>query len=297
MASARIELLDLPADPGYQRMTFPYYRSRLESPSPETLALAAREDGEPVGLALTQIDSSRDAATLDSLFVVPEKRERGIAAALIERLEDELRGRGCARIGAAFATSGSSVAALERLAERFAWSPPTPRSLTIKVPQREIIGREETRHMTELGPPFSIGLWSEVTAEEREQIRRSQQESPWIPPELDPFRNERGADLRTSLAVRHGTEVVGWLINHELDPETSRATCAWVREDLQRTPTGGRPLMALSAEAGPRRLAIGQRYVVWVVHFNQPKMVKFTERVWGPHAISKHHTMYTEKML
>ena len=151
--------------------------------------------------------------------------------------------------------------------------------------------------MAELEPPFSICAWSDVTAEEREQIRKSQQETGWIPRGLDPFSNEEGADLRTSVAVRHGDEVVGWIINHELDPETSRATCAWVREDLQQTSTGARPLAAMALEAGRRRLAVGQRYVIWVVNFTQPKMARFTQRVYAPFAVSMQETRYTDKAL
>jgi hypothetical protein len=189
------------------------------------------------------------------------------------------------------------VPALERLIAQFGWAPPIPRSLIIKCSQPELLADERHGAMVKLGPPFSICAWSEVTAEEREQIRQSQRETAWIPPGLDPFENEEGADLRTSVALRHGDEVVGWIINHELDPETSRATCGWVREDLQRTSTGSRPLAAMALEAGLRRLAVGQRYVIWVVNFTQPKMARFTERVYGPFAVSRQETRYTEKAL
>ena len=291
--SLRVNLLDLPVGSAYQRMTFPHYRSRLEAPSPRTVALAAHLNGEPVGLALAEIVSPR-AAQLDSLYVVEAQRRNGIAARLISQLEEELRQRDCWKVMAVYATGGSSVPALERLVARFGWTPPTPRSLIIKVSQPEMAADDRYQAMGDLEPPFSICAWNEVTEQQREQLRQSQREGGWIPPELDPFRSEEGADLRTSVALLHRNEVVGWIINHERDPETSRATCAWVREDLQRTPAGARPLVALGREAGRRRLAVGQRYVIWVVNFTQPKMARFTERWYAPYAVSKQETRYTE---
>jgi GNAT superfamily N-acetyltransferase len=292
-----VDLLDLPAGPAYQRMTFPHHRSLLGAPSPETVALAAHLEGEPAGLALAEIDSARVAARLHSLYVVETQRRNGIATSLIAELEEELRRRGCSKVEAVYATGGSSVAALERLIAQFGWAPPAPRSLIIKISQPEMEADERYQAMAELETPFSVCAWSEVTPEEREQIRQSQRDTGWIPPGLDPFSNEEGADLRTSVALRHGDEVVGWIINHELDPETSRATCAWVREDLQRTPSGARPLVALGREAGRRRLAVGQRYVIWAVNFTQPKMASFSERWYAPYAVSKQETRYTEKAL
>jgi hypothetical protein len=277
-------------------MTFPHYRPLLEASSWGTVALAAHVEREPVGLALAEIDSARAAARLQSLYVVEAQRRNGIAARLIAELEEELRQRGYSRVEAVYATGGSSVPALERLIAQFGWAPPIPRSLIIKCSQPELLADERHRAMGELEPPFSICAWHEVTAEEREQIRQSQRETAWIPPGLNPFDNEEGADLRTSVALRHGDEVVGWVINHELDPETSRATCAWIREDLQRTPTG-LPLVAMALESIRRRLAVGQRYVIWVVNFTQPKMARFTKRVYGPFAVSMQETRYTEKAL
>jgi hypothetical protein len=55
--------------------------------------------------------------------------------------------------------------------------------------------------------------------------------------------------------------------------------------------------VALGREAGRRRLAVGQRYVIWAVNFTQPEMASFSERWYAPYAVSKQETRYTEKAL
>jgi GNAT superfamily N-acetyltransferase len=292
-----VDLLDLPAHPAYFGMTFPHFRSLLEADSARTIPVGAHLEDEPLGLALAEADSGAGPAQVQSLYVVKRQRRQGIAGKLIRRLEEELRQRGCSHVGAVYAATGTSFPALERLVRQFEWSPPAPSSLIAKISQEGFMADDHLRSMAALEPPFSICAWQDVTPREREQIRRSQDAAPWIPPELDAFKNEEGADLRTSVALRHGSEVVGWILNHELDPETGRVTCACVRGDLQRTPSGARPLMALAAEAARRGIAIGHHYAIWVVNVTQPKMARFTERVLSPHAVSLQETRYTQKEL
>lgn len=68
---------------------------------PRFHALIAEVDGLPAGLALYFFNystwGSRDGLYLEDLYVAPEFRGRGVGTALLERLEDQARARGCGR--------------------------------------------------------------------------------------------------------------------------------------------------------------------------------------------------------
>lgn len=66
------------------------------------LFLVAREGGQVVGMAAISwvwtLEHGGRSAWLDELYVLPEHRGRGLGAALVARVEDEVRALGCAAL-------------------------------------------------------------------------------------------------------------------------------------------------------------------------------------------------------
>jgi ribosomal protein S18 acetylase RimI-like enzyme len=76
-----------------------FYEQALGEPG--SFLLIAEEDGRAIGYAMVkrtrpsftwQLD---DAATVESLAVLPETRGQGVGGALLDRVRDELRADGC----------------------------------------------------------------------------------------------------------------------------------------------------------------------------------------------------------
>ncbi|KYC37616.1 acetyltransferase [Scytonema hofmannii PCC 7110] len=269
-----LQILDSSTATAYERMTFPLFRSRLQVLHPQelTVAVGASDLGQPIGLALAEIQSDNTSAKVLSLYVGSEHRNAGIGTALLTRLEQVLRQRGCTNATLVYITSKPTTPALEHLLEKCHWSPPMPRMLICKS-DRRVLNAPWLKMYENLPPSFTIFPWCELTHEERIAIQQQQEKDPWIPEELVPFLHEEGMEPLTSFGLRYQEQVVGWLITHRIYPDTIRYTCDWVREDLQKTGC----LLALHAKAHKRQAIAKIPKAIWTVPLHHSNMVRFEE--------------------
>jgi len=231
--------LEPPVDGAFQRMTFPALRHLLSlEPTvrhPEQgdqrivlpLAFAAWQGDEPVGMVLadrpTEEDRDDFAPKAQSLFVVPEFRRQGVGTELLATMEEALAERGHAEVHATYMTGKPSVAAVERILDKRGWTPPETRTVTLRFTPEQAL---QTRWFGKVDLPedeYEIFPWADLTDEEREALKRSNAESPWIAEGLEPWRHDRhGFDPASSLGLRYRGEVVGWVINHRVDADTEK---------------------------------------------------------------------------
>src|SRR5262249_40912938 len=143
----------------------------------------------------------------------------------------------------------------------------------------------------ELPPGMDIVAWKDVTEAEREEIRRSHAEKPWIAPDLIPFDHEENYDVATSIALRQNGKVVGWVINHQMTQKMVRFTCSFVRMDLQRM---GR-IVWLYVDSVRRAGENGYYEAMWTVPLKHPRTVAFTRRWMAPYSTFFGETRGVEK--
>jgi GNAT superfamily N-acetyltransferase len=280
----------------YEKLTFPAFRYVLRSIDSQksVIALAASYLEQPVGLALAEIweDDSRSAEVL-SIFVEPPQRCAGIGTALLTRLEEELSQRGCTKAKLSYITGKSTTPALERLLQKCNWTCPQPRMLICKGQAEEIIQAPWMKRYSRIPSSYSIFPWLEITQEERQAIQQQQETQPWIPEDLIPFQYEKHLEPITSLGLRYQGQVVGWMINHRLSPDTIRYTCSFVRKDLQKM---GR-IISLYAEAAKLQVQAKISNVIWTVPVAHESMVNFVKHRWAPYLASVGETKGTFKLL
>lgn len=272
-------------------LTFPAFRAGLVSLEPEVLAIAARVDGLPAGLALAVRDATGEHAELCSLFVRPAYRRRGLAAGLLERLEAALQAEGTQEVHGVYMTGKPSIPVLEHLLALRGWDAPERRMLVVRA-RYDQMSRASWVAKATLGDCFEIGRWDEVTPLEREDLKRSQEASPWIAPDLLPFDFEVDAHAPTSVVLRHHGKVVGWLITH-LFEDVLRYTCSYVHPDLQRRAR----ILPLYAEVMRRAHAMGIDRGMWTVPVQHPAMMAFAQRWMAPYAEACDETRGTGKRL
>lgn len=267
-----LQILDSSTAAGYEKMTFPMFSPRLQALQPQgsTVAVGVTSLKQPIGLALAEIQSEESEAKVLSLFVKAERRNAGIGTALLTHLEQVLLQRGCQQASIVYMTGKSTTPALEHLLEKCNWSPPEPRML---ICQGDIKSLDAPwiKMYENLPSSFTIFPWCELTNEERIAIQRQQEEKPWIPEELIPFKHEEDMEPLTSFGLRYQGQVVGWLITHRIAPDTIRYTCDWVREDLQKTGC----LLGLHAKAHKRQARAKIHKAIWTVPLHFSDMVRF----------------------
>jgi predicted GNAT family acetyltransferase len=80
-----------------------------------------------------------------------------------------------------------------------------------------------------------------------------------------------GFDRASSVGMRIGGEVVGWVINHRIGSDTLRFTCSFMREDLARRAA----ILALYTESIERADRAGYRTCTFITPVKYTGMVDF----------------------
>ena len=246
----RFQLLGPPVDPRFVEMTFPSFRPLLalettrrheEHGGPKRLvqpfAIAAFRDDTPVALLMGEAPLEGGDAEILSIFVVPEERRRGLATALVTLAEREVVRRGLSAVRAVYMTGKAGAEAAEHIFARREWDAPVTRMVTIQC-RIEEWARAPWLSAFKLNPEYVFIPWSDVTEEDLEAIRRSQEETHWIPEDLVPWKYLHNLEPVSSLAVRYRGEIVAWVLNHPISRETVRFTCSYIRKDLGRLGRG-----------------------------------------------------------
>lgn len=246
-SEVRIGRLAPPVDGRFASLTFPAYRHLLSLektrrhldmpslPGITPVALGVLVDGVPAALLLAETDERNpNEAEVLSLAVDPALQGLGLGTRLLDAAAGDFSALGFRRLHGVYMTGQPSQAALERVLAKCGWDPPVPRMLTIRFTLEEA-RRTAWYGRYPLTEGFTVFPWTELTAAERETLIRSQAESPWIKPDLEPWRHDQyGFEPVSSLGIRYHGEIVGWVINHAISETVVRFTCSFIRKDLGR---------------------------------------------------------------
>ena len=290
-----LSILSPPDVAGYESMTYPYFRPKLQLAAPQgpVIAVGVSENGQPLGLALGEIPSPDAPAEALSLFVCAGARRRGLGTALLSRLESAFAARGCGTIHLVFATGGPATPALERILAKLGWEPPVPRMLLCEVGER--ILRAGWMQQRPISAPFEIFSWCDLKLEERERILHQQQVQPWFPENLSPFGSEKTIEPLNSLGLRFEGEVVGWIITHRIGPTRIRYSFFFVRKDL-RGRRIGLPLLVAAIRRQADGLGLDSTAVFGAWQDN-PSMMRFLKRQVLPYLDAVRETVGASKTL
>jgi GNAT superfamily N-acetyltransferase len=257
-------------------LTFPSYRSLIEKPHANVLAVGAFAPHQ-VGLALAKADGP--VTVLLSLQTVASHRRKGIGGAMLAAIENLAAEAGTPRIETSYRSGTPGTEAFEATLAAAKWSPPAVRQIFCRASPRML---ESTWARTYTSPPdYTVIHWSDVTDADRAALRASQAENPWFPESLDPLVHEKDFEPLTSIALRaRSGELVGWLITHRLDDLVIRYTCSFLRPELQ----GMARIVGLYIEATRRQTAaLGPKTsAVWTIPVIHPRMAAFARRRMAP---------------
>ena len=274
----------------FAAMTFPSFQNIVDVDE-RAIALGAKKGDRVCGLAVGYFPAAQEGvAHLLSLFVDTEFRGHGLGETLLRRFEELLRaaGKGCVRT--TYMTNKPGIPAFERVLQKCGWDAPQTRMVVLRstVP---VIRNAPWMRLTELPEGMDFVAWKDVTEAEREEIRRSHAEKPWIAEDLIPFDHEENCDPATSVALREKGRIVGWVINHQIGPELVRFTCSFIRKDLQRL---GR-ILWLYVESVHRADRHGFKEATWTIPLKHPRTAAFARRWMAPYSTFFGETRGVEK--
>jgi len=276
-----IQLSDAKAAAPYRSMTFPAYRGLLDFNSADAapLAIGTLQNDAPAGLALLVASPSAGEAELLSIFVAPRLRRSGIALELMQRTLAYCKTHRIQNISASYMSGQDATQTLENIFNKTGWTAPQTRMLVVRC-SLDSIKSAPWLNRYALPKGYEVLPWAQVTAAEREALRVSNLEKPWIAPDLVPFDVEENYEPVTSVALKVNGAIVGWCLTHAVDG-LLRFTCAFVRKDLQRL---GR-LLLLWDEVVARMPQAGCSVGMWTIRLSSKGMIDFASKHMQPYSI------------
>lgn len=289
-----------------EAMTFPAYRHLLslersvrlprenDQEPVDPVVIVAEAEGELVGLAVADIPvRAVRPPELLSVFVRPSHRRRGISRQLIAAAADAVRDHAGSTLLAVYMTGKPGPEYFERAALSLGWAGPQVRMVSVRF-SAESLAPAPWLGKYRVGEGFEIFPWTELTDEDRRYLVESQREENWIAADLQPWDHDRfGFEPRTSLGLRRDGKVVGWIINHEVDGETLRFTCSYIRKPLGRM---GK-IIPLYSESFQRFIGSGFRYATFTTPLHHKGMAAFAKRWFAPWSTFLGETRSVEKAL
>ncbi|WP_083305278.1 GNAT family N-acetyltransferase [Moorena producens] len=282
-----LENFDAAASLEYDDYTCPSIASHWQGASllGELLGLAAVENDEMVGLLVAELrkDPKTDTTSgvILSLFVHPENRRQGVGSGLITHLEAHVRELGCTQMELSYQATELTTVALEPLLERLGWETPKI-SLILAKFDSEHIAQAPWVHHYRFPKDFTLFPWAELTPAQEERIHERQKQKVWYPESLSPFLEPSKLEPLNSLGLLYQGEVVGWMVNHRVGPDTIRYTSMFVVPRFQRR---GRGAM-LIAESLMAQLDSDIAYYTFAVGESNQPMLEFVDRRLKPYLTS-----------
>lgn len=276
-----IQLSDAKAADRFRSMTFPAYRGLLSFNSTEVfpMAIGTLHNDVPAGLALLVANPSSGEAELLSIFVSPRLRRSGIAIELMQRTLAYCKMHSIQNISATYMSGQDYTQTLEIIFHKTGWAAPQTRMLVVRC-SLDSIKSAPWLNRYALPKGYEVLPWAQVTTAERETLRLSNLEKPWIAPDLLPFDFEESYEPVTSVALRFNGAIVGWCLNHVVDG-VLRFTCSFLRRDLQRL---GR-IVLLYSDSVSRMPAAELSVGMWTVPIRHAGMVNFARKHMQPYSI------------
>lgn len=281
----------LPA--GYSGLTPPECRPFLHRLPEHCLALGANLSGQPIGLAIAELQGTSRRAKLLALVIDEPYRRRGIGRQLYSMLESMLRRMRVDAITAQYLAEANDDAgeAENAFANACGFDPSMPVIHIWSFPIRITEALPWTNGLR-LPADFAFGSWSSLTVPER--IFIAQGHGDWYPPILDPFAEEERIDPERSLVLRYRGTPIGWIILERFDARTVLFKTMFVKRRYQHMSRG----ITLSVEAC-RRLIREDTYqeMIFYVEEENTDMVRFLSRRVDRDGIRKQVLWQTAKIL
>ncbi|HHP7242940.1 MAG TPA: GNAT family N-acetyltransferase [Cyclobacteriaceae bacterium] len=243
---------------------------RIKKDFKGTLAL---HDSKPVGLAFGLPDEVNKRFRLVSLKVSPEHQNQKIATRLLYNLEKAIKTEGYCEIELHYRSHWKTIPVLKKMLTRLAWTDPV---FTLRICQSKIEQAFPVFHSNhQLPEGYEFTAWKDVTNEEKKIINSKKEQEAWFTDDVSPFQLSHMIEHNVSIALRYYNEIVGWLVIHQITPETLEYTALFV-DDHHRTFKIGHLLMGESINRQAEQKSFPK--FLFTVKASNKIMVRFIER-------------------
>ena len=199
-------------------------KNRIHKPFSGVIATL---DKKPVGLILSTFGKTVKEARIHSFVVHPDHRNQGVGKKLLESLEQHLREEGCEKLEGTYRNHWKSVPALKAILEQTNWHEPEKELVIVRGEAKKVLRLFMDDRLT-LPNGYAFAPFVKLSVADKEAIKTKKKQQDWYPEILDPFVHENSMNPVTSLALKFGDEVIGWVISHLIGPDLNEFTSLFI---------------------------------------------------------------------
>ncbi len=263
----------------------------------KNIAIGARDQDRVLGLTFgTEYKLEKKAGILgiSMLQVASEYRNRGIGTTLLKRVEDESRKRKCGKMSIGFRKVEKEFETAKRLLVKCGWDLPEIHGYSYRTTiERFFRDLAWVKRKNEFPYHDYIFPWTELTEEERKSLKEEEGPDSWKVEGTSPFFFDGKFDEKTSLGLRVKGKVDGWIINHQIAPDTILYGSYFVRRKYR----GLGHSIGLLLESMKRQRGTGIFKTIWYVRAQDKEINKFYRKLLGPCIMSEEECWQSSKKL
>lgn len=268
--------------------TKPFFEESLKKES-HYFSIGAFQNGTPVGLAIAKKDS-KNRADFELLHVDGNVGEVG--AKLLVELEREAKKQGCYIASFLFDAGSAKAVFFDEVLSANKWVKPHVylKKYLFDIPKFYPPWYEKQQPLPKKYTEFK---WEKLTPEEKEVIQHQLREGA-VPEEMSPFTKEK-YDHLNSLGLKHDGEVIGWMINHRIKPDTIRYSALFVQRAFKYRGVGIH-LLGSSIRIQQKSNVRWAEFVLNLYHVDH-NWLQFIKRRLEPYAVSVQNILRSYKEL
>ncbi|HYX08958.1 MAG TPA: GNAT family N-acetyltransferase [Bacteroidales bacterium] len=257
-------------------MTFPDIRKKAVSHNYKNplLGVVARDEQKVAGLLLAEFDKKHIVSEIITLYVKPEYRKTGIGSTLLKHAQKALFSSGYKELHIVYWSNWKYSGTVVNLLDKLGWEKPENLMKIYKTNRKK---QEKIKWPASLELPagYEIFFWKDLTLEERRQLKESQQQTPWIDPGFDPFKNERHIETLNSIGLKYQGNIIGWIITYRNQPDSVEYNNLFIHPEYRAGLTV--PVYLLKESIG-LQLKSGPENFIWIIGEGNTGMHIFAAR-------------------
>jgi GNAT superfamily N-acetyltransferase len=263
----------------------------------KNIAIGARDQDRVLGLAFGSVYKREKEASMLGIHLLQidlEYRNKGIGTALLRKIEKESLKRACEKMTIGFKKVEQEFEAAKRLLAKCDWESPEIHAYgyrtTIERFFKDLAWVKRKRKY-----PYHdyIFPWTELSEEERKSLKEEEGPDSWKVEGTSPFFFDGKFEENTSLGLRVKGKVDGWIINHQIAPDTILYGSYFVRRKYR----GLGHSIGLLLESIKRQRETGIPRFTWYVQAKDKEIKRFYQKLLGPCIMSENECWQSSKML
>ncbi|WP_338790089.1 TIGR03032 family protein [Bernardetia sp. MNP-M8] len=220
-----------------------------------------------------------------SWYVIPPYRSMGIGKELLIKAEKIIRKVKLQGIIMDYVSDWTQKDTIEAILAKQKWEKPIAKLSLCKASNDSISKAPWLKNLPPLPSTMEIGMWKDVTNEEKKIIQEKKNTQDWYPDIVSPFQSPHLVSLDTSVILRYNNEIVGWIITHKIKADTIEFTGSFV--DFKILGLQKRSLLLqLCKKAISLVLEEGYKYGIWQIPQDHKTMFRFVEHFLKPYLIN-----------